>query len=90
MSRLAERDAVQGIGARARGQCAHDGAGQPADGAVERMGALDALGQVRRPGEKGGFAGPPGPPGPPGPQRKGLLHLYCLPAERAGLALTRR
>ena len=83
MGRLAERDAVQGIGAGARGQHAHDGVGQPADHAVEPVRALDALGEGSRPGEKGGLARLTGPPGR---AEKGLPHLYCLPAETAGIA----
>lgn len=61
--RLAERDAVQGVGPRAGGQRPHDGAGQPADHGVERAGALDALGEGRRaqwPGCLAGLARPPG------------------------------
>jgi hypothetical protein len=45
---LAERDAVQCVGPRARWQRPHDGIGQPADHGVERVRALDALGEGRR------------------------------------------
>ncbi len=50
MRGLAERDAVQGIGARAGGQCADDGVGECARHAVKGGGAFNALGQVHRPG----------------------------------------
>ena len=53
MSRLAERHAVQRIGTRARGQRAHDGVGQPLDDAIERVRALDALGDERPAGRAG-------------------------------------
>jgi len=46
--RLAERDAVQGVGPLACRQRPHDGAGQTADHGVEPAGALDALGNGRR------------------------------------------
>ena len=49
MGGLAERHAVQGVGARARRQGAHHGIGQPADDRIEHVGVLDALGQGGRP-----------------------------------------
>ena len=57
VSRLAERHAVQRIGTRPRGQRAHDGVGQALDDAIERVRALDALGDGGRPGEQGGLTG---------------------------------
>jgi hypothetical protein len=62
MRGLTERDAVQSIGARARGQRAHDGVGQPVHHGVERVGTLDALGEGGRPGQQGGLAGLACPP----------------------------
>ena len=56
MGGLAERHAVQGVGPRARGQGPDHGVGQAADDRVEGMGALDALGERRWPGQQGGFA----------------------------------
>jgi len=57
MRGLAERDAVQGIGARAGRQRAHHGLGKAVDDRVEGVRALDALGQGRRPGQHGRLAG---------------------------------
>jgi hypothetical protein len=58
MGRLAERDAVQGIGARAGRQGAHDGVGETVYHGVEGVRALDALGEGRRPGKQRGLARP--------------------------------
>jgi hypothetical protein len=54
---LAERDAVQGVRARAGRQRAHHGVGQTVDQRVEGVRTLDALGEGRRPGQQGGLAG---------------------------------
>jgi len=56
MGGLAERDAVQGVGPGAGREGADHGVGQARDDRVEGMGALDALGESRRPGQQGGFA----------------------------------
>jgi len=56
MGGLAERDAVQGVGALAGGQGAHHGVGQAADQRVEGVCPLDALGEGRRPGQQRGLA----------------------------------
>jgi len=58
MSRLAERDAVQGVGARAGRQRPDDGVGKALDDGVEGVRTLDALGEGRRPGQQAGLAGP--------------------------------
>jgi len=50
MRRLAERHAMQRVGPRAGRQRPDHGIGQTADGGVEGVGALDALGQRGRPG----------------------------------------
>ncbi len=57
MRGLAERDAVQGVGARAGRQRAHHGVGEAVDDRVEGVRTLDALGEGRRPGQHGGLAG---------------------------------
>jgi hypothetical protein len=54
---LTERDAVQGVRARAGRQGAHYGVGKTIDHGVEGVRALDALGEGRRPGQQGGLAG---------------------------------
>jgi len=56
MGGLAERDAVQGVGALAGRQRAHDGVGEALDHRVEAVRPLDALGEGRRPGQQGGLA----------------------------------
>jgi hypothetical protein len=50
MGGLAERDAVQGVGALAGRERAHDGVGEALDHRVEAVRSLDTLGQGRRPG----------------------------------------
>jgi hypothetical protein len=45
MGGLAERDAVQGVGARSGRKRADHGVGQAGDDGVEGVSALDALGQ---------------------------------------------
>jgi hypothetical protein len=72
MGRLAERDAVQGVGPRARGQCAHHDVGQPVDRGIKDVSPLDALGQGGWPGQQRGLAGFTGPPGG---AEEGLPHL---------------
>ncbi len=57
MRGLAERDAVQGVGARAGRQRAHHGVGKTVDDRVQGVRALDALGHGRRLGQQGGLAG---------------------------------
>jgi hypothetical protein len=52
MRGLAERHAVQGVGTRAGRQRAYHGVGQAMDDRVEGVGALDALGHGRRPGQQ--------------------------------------
>jgi hypothetical protein len=48
MSRLAERDTVQRIGAAARGQRAHHGVGKPLDRGIERVRPFEAFGEGGR------------------------------------------
>ena len=57
MRRLAERHAVQGVGAWPGRQRAHHGVGQAVHDRVQGVSALDALGQGRRPGQQGAAAG---------------------------------
>ncbi len=45
MGGLAERDAVQGVGARSGRERADHGIGQPGDDRVKGVSALDALGE---------------------------------------------
>jgi hypothetical protein len=54
---LAERHAVQRIGARAGGQRPHHGVGQGADQGIERVRALEAFGERGRPDQPAGPAG---------------------------------
>jgi hypothetical protein len=75
VGRLAERDAVQGVRARAGRKRAHHGVGKTLDHGIEGVRALDALGERRRPGQQGGFAGPAGPACPPGRGEEGLPHV---------------
>jgi hypothetical protein len=72
VGRLAERDPVPGVCARAGRQRAHDGIGEAVDDGVEGMRTLDALGQGRRPGQQGGLAGLTRAPGR---GEKGLPHV---------------
>jgi hypothetical protein len=58
MRGLAERDAVQGVGARPGRQRADDRVGKALDHRVEGVRTLDALGEGRRPGQQAGLAGP--------------------------------
>jgi hypothetical protein len=51
MGGLAERDAVQGVGALAGRQGAHHGLGQAVNQRVEGVRPLDALSDGRRPGQ---------------------------------------
>jgi len=69
---LAERDAVQGVRARAGRQRAHHGVGQSVDHGVEGVRTLDALGEDRRPGQQGGLAGLTRAPGR---GEEGLPHM---------------
>jgi len=69
---LAERHAVQGVGARPGRQCAHHGVGQAVDDRVQGVSTLDALGQGGRPGQQGAAAGlAPAPGG----VEEGLPHV---------------
>ena len=52
MRGLAERHAVQRVGTRSGRQRAYHGVGQAMDDRVERVGALDALGQDGGPGQQ--------------------------------------
>jgi len=87
MGRLAERDAVQGVGPCARGQRAHHGVGQLVDYGIKDVSPLDALGQGGRPGQQRGLAGFTGPPGG---AKEGLPHILCLPARSVRVASSRR
>jgi hypothetical protein len=49
MSRLAERDTVQRVGAATCGQRAHHGVGQPLDRGIERVCPFQAFGEGGRP-----------------------------------------
>jgi len=69
---LAERDAVQGVRARAGRQRAYDGVGEAVDQGVEGVRTLDALGDGRRPGQQGGLAGLTRAPGR---GKEGLPHV---------------
>ena len=57
MGGLTERDAVQGVRARAGRQGAHHGVGKTVDHGVQGVRTLDALGEGCRPGQQGGLAG---------------------------------
>ncbi len=72
MGGLAPRDAVQGIGARAGRQGAHDGIGKTVDHGVEGVRALDALGEGRRAGQQ---RGPGRLAHAPGRGEEGLPHV---------------
>ncbi len=69
---LAERDAVQGVRARAARQRPHHGVGKTGDHGVDGVRTLDALGEGRRPGQQGGLAALTRAPGR---GEKGLPHV---------------
>jgi hypothetical protein len=89
MGRLAERDAMQGVGPRARGQGAHHAVGQLVDHRIKDVSPLDALGQGGWPGQQRNLAGMTVLTGPPGEAEEGLPHLLCLPARSARIASSR-
>jgi hypothetical protein len=80
---LAERDAVQGIGSRARGQRSHNGTGQLSDYRIEGMRTFDAFGQDGRPGEQGRLAGLVRPAAC---GDEGKPHPLCVPADGGRVA----